>query len=277
MRLGLAGAACRLRPCRRLPRPPPPFRPPSASRPSGVKPVEEAGAQPGIAGSLARTLPLFRGRACNAYHETACAPAIWEIQYLPSILRLPVHRSFGVANLDDEEWARSSSISAPRVGSFDILFVGGHEAVCAVAIEAPPPIPRPRSRPLDLSDACAHPSAADSRASTVADGRGERAPCARHGRTVRVDDGGRASGAARPRRRRAQAKRRRSLSRPSATTDHRSAVADRRSCGRGAFAAAARWTARTARSTDASAAGARLPRASVAPLAAPRRARRCAS
>ena len=80
-RLGPARAACRLRPCRRLSRSPPPFRPPSASRPSGVKWVEEAGAHPGIAVSLAITRPFLRARACNPYHETACAPAIWEMQY----------------------------------------------------------------------------------------------------------------------------------------------------------------------------------------------------
>ena len=198
MRLGPAGAACRSRPCRRLPRPPPPFRPPSASRPSGVKRFEEAGAQPSIAGSLARTLPLFRLRACNAYPETACAAGIWEIWYLPRFRRSTSNLCFGVANLDDEEWARSSSISSPRVGSFDILFVGGHEAICAVAIEPPPPILRPRSRLPHLSDACAHPSAARTRASRVASGRDGRAPHVQ-GRWVGwVDDAGRASGRLRP-------------------------------------------------------------------------------
>ena len=104
----------------------------------------------------------------------------------------------GVANLGDEEWARSSSFSSPRVGSFDILFVGGHEAVCAVAIEAPPPTARPRSRLPHLSDACAHPSAARSRASRVASGRDGRAPHV-HGSWVGwVDDVGRASGRLRP-------------------------------------------------------------------------------
>ena len=42
---------------------------------------------------------------------------------------------------------------------FDILFVGGQEAVCAVAVEPSPPIPRARMRSFDLSDACAHASA----------------------------------------------------------------------------------------------------------------------
>ena len=90
------------------------------------------------------------------YHDTACAPAIWEMLYLPRYCCLSARRCLRVANLDDEEWARSILFSAPRVGSFDILFVGGHEAVCAVAVEAPPPIPRPRFSvsPLDLSDAC---------------------------------------------------------------------------------------------------------------------------
>ena len=102
--------------------------------------------------------------------------------------------AFGVANLDNEEWARSSSVSAPRVGSFDILFVGGHEAVRAVAVEPPPPIPRSRSRLPHLSDACAHPSAARTRASCVASGRDDRAPHVQ-GRWVGwVDDAGRASG-----------------------------------------------------------------------------------
>ena len=65
----------------------------------------------------------------------------------------------GVANPGDEEWAKLSSISAARFGFFDILFVGGQEAVCAVAVEPSPPIPRARMRSFDLSDACAHASA----------------------------------------------------------------------------------------------------------------------
>jgi hypothetical protein len=117
---------------------------------------------------------------------------------LPRYCCLSDRYLLGVANLGDEEWARSSSFSAPRVGSFDILFVGGHEAVCAVAIEPPPPFLRPRSRPPHLSDACAHPSAARSRASRMASGRDGRAPRVQ-GRWVGwVDDVGRASGRLRP-------------------------------------------------------------------------------
>ena len=107
---------------------------------------------------------------------------------------LTPRRCVGVANLDDEEWARASFFSAPRVGFFDILFVGGHEAVCAVAVEPPPPFLRSRSRLPHLSDACAHPSAARTRASCVASGRDDRAPHVQ-GRWVGwVDDAGRASG-----------------------------------------------------------------------------------
>ena len=127
--------------------------------------------------------------------DTACAAAIWEIKYYAISCCLRVHRPMGDANLGDEEWAKASSFSAPRFGIFDILFVGGHEAVCAVATEPPPPIPRPPSRPLDLSDACAHPSAARSRASRVASGRDGRAPHVQGSWVGWVDDVGRASAA----------------------------------------------------------------------------------
>lgn len=130
--------------------------------------------------------------------DTACAAAIWEIKYYAISCCLRVHRPMGDANLGDEEWAKASSFSAPRFGIFDILFVGGHEAVCAVATEPPPPIPRPPSRPLDLSDACAHPSAARSRASRVASGRDGRAPHVQGSWVGWVDDVGRASGRLRP-------------------------------------------------------------------------------
>ena len=125
--------------------------------------------------------------------DTACAAAIWEIKYYAISCCLRVHRPMGDANLGDEEWAKASSFSAPRFGIFDILFVGGHEAVCAVATEPPPPIPRPPSRPLDLSDACAHPAAARSRASRVASGRDGRAPHVQGSWVGWVDDVGRAS------------------------------------------------------------------------------------
>ena len=121
---------------------------------------------------------------------------------IATLCRLPDRYLLGVANLGDEEWARSSSFSAPRVGSFDTLFVGGHEAVCAVAIEAPPPTPRPRSRLPHLSDACAHPSAARSRASRVASGRDGRASRVQDVCGGRVDGARRARGRLRPRARR---------------------------------------------------------------------------
>ena len=63
------------------------------------------------------------------------------------------------ANLVDEKLGLGEFFSPLLTGLFGNLFVGGQEAVCAVAIEAPPPIPRPLSRPLDVSDACAHLSA----------------------------------------------------------------------------------------------------------------------
>ena len=100
---------------------------------------------------------------------------------------------------------RSSSFSSPPPRFFDILFVSGHEAVCAVAIEPPPPIPRPHCRPLDLSHTFPHPSACDSRASRVARGRDGGAPHVQGSWVGWVDDVGRASGRLRshpPRRRR---------------------------------------------------------------------------
>ena len=63
------------------------------------------------------------------------------------------------ANLVDEKLGLGDFISPPRAGFFGNLFVGGQEAVCAVAIEPSPPIPRARMRSFDLSDACAHASA----------------------------------------------------------------------------------------------------------------------
>ena len=65
----------------------------------------------------------------------------------------------GVANLGDEKLGQGDFFSPLRAGFFGILFVGGQEAVRAVAIEPPPPIPRARMRSFDLSDACAHASA----------------------------------------------------------------------------------------------------------------------
>ena len=63
-----------------------------------------------------------------------------------------------------------------------------------MAVEPPPPFLRSRSRLPHLSDACAHPSAARSRASCVASGRDGRAPHVQ-GRWVGwVDDAGRACG-----------------------------------------------------------------------------------
>ena len=154
--------------------------------------------RPRTAHSLAQTLPLSRGGASTTCHDIACAPAIWENPYLPSIRPPTLTGTVEAVNLDDKEWARSSSISAPRVGSFDILFVGGHEAVYAVAVEHPPPIPRPRCRPPHLSDACPHPSAGDSRAPRVARGRDGRAPHVQDVCGGRVDDARRARGRLRP-------------------------------------------------------------------------------
>ena len=103
--------------------------------------------------------------------------------------------------VDEEWWRRTSSSSPPRIFC-DILFVGGQEAVCAVAIEPPPPIPRARMRSFDLSDAFAHPSAGDSRASRVARGRGGRAPRVQDRSGPWVDQGRRALAGLRPRLRR---------------------------------------------------------------------------
>ena len=55
------------------------------------------------------------------------------------------------ANLVDEKLGLGDFFSPPRAGFFGNLFVGGQEAVCAVAIEPPPPIPRAHMRSFDLS------------------------------------------------------------------------------------------------------------------------------
>ena len=63
------------------------------------------------------------------------------------------------ANLVNEKLGQGDFFSPLSAGFFGNLFVGGQEAICAVAIEPPPPIPRPRMHSLDLSDACVHASA----------------------------------------------------------------------------------------------------------------------
>ena len=97
------------------------------------------------------------------HHRTLCIPnpLYWEAGKLkferdsPPAMQVPS----GVANPGDEKLGQGDFFSPLRAGFFDILFVGGHEAVCAVAIEPSPPIPRARMRSFDLSDACAHASA----------------------------------------------------------------------------------------------------------------------
>ena len=54
------------------------------------------------------------------------------------------------ANMVDEERAWESFFSARRTGFFGVLFLGAQEAVCAVAIEPPPPIPRSCTRSFDF-------------------------------------------------------------------------------------------------------------------------------
>ena len=173
-----------------------------------------------------------------------------------------------VANLDDEEWARASFFSAPRVGFFDILFVGGHEAVCAVTVEPPPPIPRPHSRPLHLSDACAHLSARRSHASCVATGRDSRAPCMQGHWMGWVDDAGRASGRLRPhppRRHRLESPR---LHDACGGRRRAAAAADRPVRSPAPLAGCGTSTTCTARAVGGLAAGARPAAAALAPSAA---------
>ena len=88
-------------------------------------------------------------------------PIYWEAEKFkferdsPPAMQVPS----GVANPGDEKLGQGDFFSPLRAGFFGILFVGGQEAVRAVAIEPPPPIPRARMRSFDLSDACAHVSA----------------------------------------------------------------------------------------------------------------------
>ena len=174
----------------------------------------------------------------------------------------------GIPNLDDEEWARASFFSAPRVGFFDILFVGGHEAVCAVTVEPPPPIPRARSRPLHVSDACAHVSAGDSHASGVVCGRGCRALRVQGHWVGWVDDAGRASGRLRPhppRRHRLESPR---LHDACGGRRRAAAAADRPVRSPGPLAGCGTSTTCTARAVGGLAAGARPAVAALAPSAA---------
>ena len=92
-------------------------------------------------------------------HDIACAAAIYFFTYLPSSRRYTVKMVTEPANLVDEKLGLGDFFSPPRTGFFGNLFVGGQEAVCAVAVEPSPPIPRARMRSFDLSDACAHASA----------------------------------------------------------------------------------------------------------------------
>ena len=170
--------------------------------------------------------------------------------------------------LINEKRARPSSISAPGVGSFDILFLTGQEAVCAVAIEASPPIPRPQSRAPRLFFPSRLSLTADLRPPCVASRRGERAPRVQDGRRVRVDGGGRVCGAARPRVGRARAQRRRWLDARVCGCRRQSAAADPYLCTPTSFYLLSASTTPSARAADASPAGARAPRASLAPLAA---------
>ena len=187
---------------RRLSRPPTPPLRPSPHWPSQARAATLAVLRPRTAHSLAQTLPLSRGGASTMCHDIACAAAIYFFTYLPSSRRYTVKMVTEPANLVDEKLGLGDFISPPRAGFFGNLFVGGQEAVCAVAIEPPPPIPRARMRSFDLSDAFAHPSAGDSRASRVARGRGGRAPRVQDRSGPWVDQGRRALAGLRPRLRR---------------------------------------------------------------------------
>ena len=152
--------------------------------------------------SLAQTLPFLRVCASITYHDITCEKAILGTNYLPRFRRYTIEVVADSANLVNEKLGQGDFFSPLRAGFFGNLFVGGQEAICAVAIEPPPPIPRPRMHSLDLSDACAHPSAGDSRASCVARGRRGRAPHVQDRSGVWVDHARRAPAGIQPRLRR---------------------------------------------------------------------------
>ena len=134
---------------------------------------------------------------------------------------------------------------------------------------APPsPLRRLVYRVPRLSSPLRLPLTPDLRPPCVASRRGERAPRVQDGRRVRVDGGGRVCGAARPRVGRARAQRRRWLDARVCGCRRQSAAADPYLCTPTSFYLLSASTTPSARAADASPAGARAPRASLAPLAA---------
>ena len=126
-------------------------------------------AHPGTAGGVRSLWPLARASALlvpqpAGGHAAACGGTSHRTTSRPTSSFLTVEK-FTPAPDDatplsgrrrareegDQEWARTSLFSAPRPVLFGILFVGGHESGCAVAIDPPSPIPRSRSRPLGFS------------------------------------------------------------------------------------------------------------------------------